>query len=68
MDEVKAKLEKLLGREPTCSRLKDGTFMADYFKYGAPALKFIADTEEQALEQLFEWLEKNKVDGKNLPS
>ena len=42
--------------------------MADYFKYGAPASKFIAETEEQALKQLLEWLEKNKLDGKNFPT
>lgn len=68
MSDTKVKLEVLLGREPTCSKLKDGRFMADYFKYGAPASKFIAETEEQALKQLLEWLEKNKLDGKNFPT
>lgn len=57
MEQVKEKLEKLLGREPSCSRLKDGKFMADYFKYGAPARKFVAETEEDALKKLLEYLE-----------
>lgn len=58
MSEVVEKLKVLLGREPSCSQLKDGTFMADYFEYGAPAKKFIAATEEKAYEALLTYLEK----------
>jgi len=54
---VQEKLLKLLGREPTCSLLRDGRYMADFFKYGAPATKFVAETEEAALQSLLDYLE-----------
>lgn len=57
MSEVVEKLTALLGREPTCSKLTDGTFMADYFEYKAPAKRFIAATEEEAQQALLTYLE-----------
>lgn len=57
MPTVREKLLKLLGREPSCSRLLNGKYIADFFKYGAPATRFVADTEDQALQQLLDYLE-----------
>ena len=60
---VKEELAKILGREPTCSLLKDGKYMADFFKYGAKPGEFIGDTEDEAYEKLFAYLQRiNKLD------
>jgi hypothetical protein len=49
-------LEALLGRSPSVSVLKDGTFMADYFEIKAPATKFVAADPRDALKNLLEYL------------
>jgi hypothetical protein len=56
MEAVRKELKSLLGREPTCSLLKDGQFLADYYAYRAPATKFVAKTEDEALKALLEYL------------
>lgn len=53
-------LEALLGREPSVSVLKDGTFVADYFEVSAPATKFIAADPRDALNNLFQYLKTKK--------
>lgn len=55
-NEIYVELEKLLGREPDCSRLPDGRFMANYFKYGALPKDFTGVTEREALEKLLSYL------------
>jgi hypothetical protein len=52
-EDIKKELEVLLGREPTCSLLKDGKYMADFFKYGENPAVFIGTTEEDALHKLY---------------
>lgn len=59
--EIKEELTTVLGREPSCSLLKDGRFMADFFKYGAKPTEFIADNEDDAYLKLLNYL-KQKTD------
>lgn len=54
--EVYKELEKMLGREPDCSRLPDGRFMANYFKYGALPKDFTGVTAEEAYGKLLSYL------------
>jgi hypothetical protein len=49
-------LKTILGREPTCTQVKGGKFMADYFKVGAKPTQFVADTENEAFEKLLNYL------------
>ena len=58
--EIKEDLTKILGREPTCSKLKDGKFFADFFRHGAPATQFVGDTEGAAMEALHTFLVSQK--------
>lgn len=61
-EDLKLRLSQMLGREATVSQLKDGSYFADYFEYGAPAKQFVGTTPEAALEGLYRYLS-----GKNLP-
>lgn len=62
--ELRDKLKTLLNREPSCSKLADGRFIADYFQYGVPATKFTGKSEDEALSGLLEFLQTklNKQD------
>jgi len=53
---IKEELGKILGREPSCSLLKDGRYMADFFKYGAKATEFVGVTEDEAYSKLLTYL------------
>ena len=53
---IKDELTKILGREPSCSLLKTGKYMADYFKVGSKPTEFIGATEDEALEKLHSYL------------
>ena len=63
-DQIRSELSEILGREPTCSKVKDGKFMADYFKVGAKPTQFVADTEDEAFEKLLLYL-KGHTEPKN---
>ena len=54
-------LTALLGREPTCTKVKDGKYLAEYVKLGAPLTKLVADTEDEALSNLLNYLKSNNV-------
>lgn len=54
--ETKKELEVLLGREPSCSLLKSGKYMADYFRFGAKPTEFVGSSEEEALQKLLAYL------------
>jgi len=54
--QVLDKLKELLGREPTCSKLKSGKYLADYLNLQTPLTKLVADTEEEAFEKLLTFL------------
>lgn len=49
-------LEEKLQRPPSALQLKDGTFLAEFFSFGAPASKFVGATEGEALERLADYL------------
>jgi beta-lactam-binding protein with PASTA domain len=55
---MKKSLNQWLQREVTTSQLKDGTFIADYISYGAPALSLVGQTEDEAFAKLYQFLEK----------
>ena len=62
LQEIKSELKNLLGREPSCSLLKDGKYMADYFRFGAKPTEFVGTTEDEALEKLHTYIKQLKKD------
>jgi hypothetical protein len=59
--QVRSELKKLLKREPTVTKLKDGGYVADYFEYKAHAKEFKGATEDEAYRCLFEYLSRPKT-------
>jgi hypothetical protein len=60
LEEMKAWLNEKLGREVTISKVRvsgNEGFLVDYMSYGAPATKLVGTTEEEAIVNLFTYLQ-----------
>jgi hypothetical protein len=58
IDELKAKLRELIGRDPEVGRTPKGEYFVAYFNWGQQNLRALHVSEEAALQELYAALTK----------